>query len=126
MVKKKTKKSPPKKSTQIEICIAKNCKNKAEVSDYCRLHYLKNWEKLKRKEDISGLKKLNKFIEKIVQKHPKNFKKVLKNDVKNDESWEETKPGKFKSRDLDAFDDELFFDMDIDDILKGLKMDDDY
>lgn len=49
----------------IKICLEEGCKNQSAVNGYCRLHYLKNWKRLKQAEKKRVEDKLDKYVEGI-------------------------------------------------------------
>ena len=86
-------------------CIEKNCDSPATTGNYCRFHYIKNWQDVKKREGILKEGKLHQFIEELLRKYgqkqiegmqadlsdDKNFFSVLKelNIELEDESFEE-------------------------------------
>ena len=47
---------------KIKICIEEGCKNVQTTKDYCRLHYLKNWKKIKVLQQKKAAERLNKDL----------------------------------------------------------------
>jgi len=66
------------------ICREPGCEVLSMVTGYCRLHYIKNWKKIKRKELILKEKKLNRYIEELVAKYPDKYLEVLRQDLSTD------------------------------------------
>lgn len=54
---------------KIRICIQPNCQNAQTTQDYCRLHYLKNWKIIKRRERQQQSKRLNRYVEGIMKRN---------------------------------------------------------
>lgn len=68
---------------RIKICKEPDCHNSATTAGYCRLHYLKNWKKIKDAHKQKAAKKLNSYIENIVKKHPERYMEIIKRDIRN-------------------------------------------
>ncbi len=69
------------------VCREVACEGLATTSGYCRLHYIKNWKRIKRKELILKEKKLNRFIEELVAKYPDKYIEVIRQDLTNDKDF---------------------------------------
>lgn len=69
---------------KIKICIEDGCKNAQTTKDYCRLHYLKNWKKIKQAEQKKAADKLNKYVEGIVKKFPEKYVDVIRREIRTD------------------------------------------
>src|SRR5690606_34235202 len=48
------------------ICREVGCESLATSGGYCRLHYIRNWKRIKRRELILKEGKLNRYIEELV------------------------------------------------------------
>lgn len=68
---------------KIRICKEPGCNNTQTTKGYCRLHYLKNWKKIKAEKQKFAAKRLNKYIENIVEKHPDRYVEVIKKNLKS-------------------------------------------
>jgi len=68
---------------KIKICKEEGCDNTQTTGGYCRLHYLKNWKKLKTKKQKKAATRLNKYIEGIVEKHPDRYMDVIKKEIRS-------------------------------------------
>lgn len=54
---------------------------------YCRLHYIKNWKKIKRKELILKEGKLNQYIEELISKYPDKYIEAIRLDLSDDKAF---------------------------------------
>lgn len=63
------------------------CESLASASGYCRLHYIKNWKKIKRKETIMKEGRLNQYIEELVAKYPEKYLEAIRVDLANDKEF---------------------------------------
>ena len=63
------------------------CESLATTSGYCRLHYIKNWKKIKRKELILKEGKLNQYIEELVAKYPDKYIEAIKMDLSTNKEF---------------------------------------
>lgn len=69
------------------VCREVACEGLATSGGYCRLHYIKNWKKIKRKEVILKEKKLNQYIEELVVKYPDKYIEAIRQDLANDKDF---------------------------------------
>lgn len=68
-------------------CRDSGCDSEPLISGYCRLHYIKNWRKLKRKEHILASGQLNNYVEELVNKYPDKYLDVIRQDLYSDKDW---------------------------------------
>ncbi|NDD91757.1 hypothetical protein EBZ37_06705, partial [bacterium] len=69
------------------VCREVACEGLGTTSGYCRLHYIKNWRKIKRKEVILREGKLNIYIEELVAKYPEKYLEAIRQDLTNDKEF---------------------------------------
>lgn len=69
------------------VCREVACEGLATSGGYCRLHYIKNWKKIKRKEVILKEGKLNQYIEELVAKYPDKYIEAIRQDLANDKDF---------------------------------------
>ena len=69
------------------VCREVACEGLATSGGYCRLHYIKNWKKIKRKEAILHEKKLDQYIEELVAKYPDKYIEAIRQDLANDKDF---------------------------------------
>lgn len=69
------------------VCREVACEGLATTGGYCRLHYIKNWKKIKRKELILREKKLNQYIEELVAKYPDKYIEAIRQDLASDKDF---------------------------------------
>ncbi len=84
-VAKAAKKSAPRNYE--DMCRESACESSSSTAGYCRLHYIKNWKKIKRKELILREKKLNQYIEELVSKYPDKYIEAIKSDLADEASF---------------------------------------
>jgi len=75
------------KAYDTEICREIACEGLSTTAGYCRLHYIKNWKKIKRKEVILREKKLNQYIEELVSKYPDKYIEAIRADLADEKSF---------------------------------------
>lgn len=68
---------------RIRICKEEDCKNAATSGGYCRLHFLKNWKRLKEEEHERAAKKLNRYVESIMRRHPERYVEIIKKELRS-------------------------------------------
>jgi len=69
------------------VCREVACEGLSTSGGYCRLHYIKNWKKIKRKETILQEKKLDQYIEELVSKYPDKYIEAIRQDLANDKDF---------------------------------------
>jgi hypothetical protein len=70
-----------------DVCRETACESLATTLSYCRLHYIKNWKKIKRKEIILKEGKLNQYIEELVVKYPDKYIEAIRQDLASDKDF---------------------------------------
>lgn len=68
---------------KIKICIEPGCKNAQTTKDHCRLHYLKNWKKIREAVQNKAAVQLNKYVEGICKKYPEKYMDAIRREIKN-------------------------------------------
>jgi hypothetical protein len=84
---KKTSTRASKAVDQEAVCREPGCEALATSAGNCRLHYIKNWKKIKRKEVILKEGKLNQYIEELVSKYPEKYIEAIRQDLANDKDF---------------------------------------
>ena len=69
-------------AAKIKLCKEEGCHNTQTASGYCRLHYLKNWKKLKKKAEKAAAEKLNKYVERMMRQYPNRYVDEIKKDLR--------------------------------------------
>ena len=67
--------------SRIRICKDEHCKNAATTGGFCRLHFLKNSKRLKEEDHRRAAKRLNRYIESVVKRHPDRYLEMIKKDL---------------------------------------------
>ncbi|MBI4125146.1 MAG: hypothetical protein HY466_04370 [Deltaproteobacteria bacterium] len=68
---------------KIRICKDKECHNAATTGGFCRLHYLRNWQKIQKEKRKKSAKNLNRYIESILKRHPDRYVEEIKKDIRS-------------------------------------------
>jgi hypothetical protein len=68
-------------------CREPGCDLEGFLGGYCRLHYIKNWKKVKRKELILASGQLNNYVEELVNKYPDRYLEVIRQDLSSEKDW---------------------------------------
>ncbi len=99
-------------------CRENGCENLATTKGYCRLDYIKNWKKIKRKEMILKEGKLNQYIEELVGKYPDKYIDVIRQDLSSEVNFNKV----IHDLELDESIDDLDYDGDsIDSLIGSIK-----
>lgn len=69
------------------VCREVACELMATTGGYCRMHYIKNWKKVKRKEMILKERKLNHYIEELVSKYPDKYIEAIRQDLASEKDF---------------------------------------
>jgi uncharacterized protein YihD (DUF1040 family) len=101
-----------------KMCRETGCENQSTTKGYCRLDYIKNWKKIKRKEMILKEGKLNQYIEELVSKYPEKYIDVIRQDLNTEVNFNKV----IHDLELDESIDDLDYDGDsIDALIGGIK-----
>lgn len=91
----------------VDECIERNCDNPATTSNFCRLHYIKNWNDIKKRQQILADGTLQELIEVLVSKYPVKYIEAILQDLADDKIFHSV----LKELNIEAveesFDDEL-------------------
>ncbi len=66
-------------------CRESACENLALISGYCRLHYIKNWKKIKQKQALLSNGRFRQYIHELVFKYPDKYIEAVRQDLMSDE-----------------------------------------
>lgn len=69
------------------VCREIACESLATSAGYCRMHYVKNWKKIKRKELILKEGRLNQYIEELVAKYPDKYIEAIQADLASEKDF---------------------------------------
>lgn len=108
---------------KIRICKEQGCNNAQTTKGYCRLHYLKNWKKIKAKKQKDAAKRLNQYIENIVAKNPDRYMEVLKKEIRSDK-FDKYMPDEYSSEmdDLYKIFNDAGYDGEVEKLIRNLKL----
>lgn len=68
-------------------CREPGCDHDFTLQGYCRMHYIKNWRRIKRKESILASGQLNNYVEELVSKYPDKYLDVIRQDLASEKEW---------------------------------------
>jgi hypothetical protein len=98
-------------------CREPGCEHEFVLVGYCRMHYIKNWRRIKRKEAILASGQLNNYVEELVNKYPDKYLDVIRQDLATEKEW-----GKVVvDLELEATDEEGGAEEDIDAVAEGVR-----
>lgn len=104
------------------MCRESGCENPATTKGYCRLDYIKNWKKIKRKEMILREGKLNQYIEELVSKYPDKYIEVIRQDLSTEVNFTKV----IHDLELDESIEDMDYDGDsIDSLIGAIRKEDD-
>lgn len=109
-------------SNRIIICKSTNCRDVAQVSSFCRLHYLANWRNRKTKEAKTEGAELENYLKQLRNRFPEEFFEKLKAEVEDimSNGSKDSSDNESSSRGFDSNDG----DEDMDTIIKGIRVED--
>lgn len=84
---KKKGKAQAEPSVSRKRCREPGCEHDFSLQGYCRLHYIKNWRRIKRKESILSTGQLNNYVEELVNKYPDRYLDVIRQDLASEKEW---------------------------------------
>ena len=108
---------------KIKICVEPDCKNAQSTKDYCRLHYLKNWKKIKDGEQKKAVDRLNRYVDGICKKNPDRYAQVVRRELNEGKGdlMDESLSGDSQEAGFDALG--FHDDQGVDKLLSRLKVD---
>jgi hypothetical protein len=115
--KKKTKLSESSSAGGKKRCREPGCEHEVLLSGYCRLHYIKNWRKIKRKEAILASGQLNNYVEELVNKYPDKYLDVIRQDLVSEKEWAKV----VVDLELESSEEEGAGDEDLDGVAEGTR-----
>ncbi|MCC7440422.1 MAG: hypothetical protein IT285_02245 [Bdellovibrionales bacterium] len=86
------------------ICREVACEISPTSSGYCRLHYIKNWKRIKKRELLLKEGKLNRYIEELVAKYPEKYIEAIRQDLTSDADFAKVVTDLELDEGLDEFD----------------------
>ena len=63
------------------------CENQATTAGYCRGHYIKNWKRIKAKEQILREGRLNQYLEELLSKYTDKYIDAVKMDLASEKEF---------------------------------------
>jgi hypothetical protein len=105
---------------KIKICKEDGCHNAQTTAGYCRLHYLQNWKQIKEEQQEKAAKRLNRYIEAIVKKHPTKYVEVIKGEINSKKFTKEE--GHEEMDELYRLFNEPSYDEEVERLIKDLKI----
>jgi hypothetical protein len=103
-------------------CREPGCEHDHTLSGYCRLHYIKNWRKIKRKEAILASGQLNNYVEELVNKYPDRYLDVIRQDLASEKDWVKV----VVDLELESADEETVAEEDLDVAAEGVRANRDF
>lgn len=110
----------------VKLCREKDCKNEQTTMGFCRLHYLKNWKKVREKQRKKATQSLNKYVEYMMKKHPDDFIENIKGDLRHAGRFQKKAEQFFGEDDFHDIMDEVEIGEAVDQILDNMKVDESY
>ena len=103
-------------------CRETACDQDGLIAGYCRLHYIKNWRRIKRKEAILASGQLNNYVEELVKKYPDKYLDVIRQDLASEKEWAKV----VVDLELESGDEEAAGDEELDAVADGVRRDRDF
>ncbi|MCK5073699.1 MAG: hypothetical protein KAQ98_09755 [Bacteriovoracaceae bacterium] len=72
---------------ETDECLEKGCDTPPTTMGYCRLHYIRNWTNIRKKQSILSEGKLQTFIEELLNKYPAKYIEAIFDDIKDEKSF---------------------------------------
>ena len=104
-------------AAKLKRCREPGCEHDFTLQGYCRLHYIKNWRRIKRKEAILASGQLNNYVEELVNKYPDKYLDVIRQDLASEKEWSKV----VTDLELESSEEELGADEDLDTVAEGVR-----
>ena len=98
-------------------CREPGCDLDFTLVGYCRMHYIKNWRRIKRKEGILASGQLNNYVEELVNKYPDKYLDVIREDLATEKQWSKV----VTDLELEGSDDDAVVDEDNEAVPEGVR-----
>ncbi|MCB1214099.1 MAG: hypothetical protein KDK66_01360 [Deltaproteobacteria bacterium] len=69
---------------KIKLCKEEDCANQQTTAGFCRLHYLKNWKKIRTEKKKKAAKGIERYIQSVLRKDPDRASLQLKKSLKDE------------------------------------------
>ncbi len=69
------------------LCREPACENIVIGAGYCRLHYIKNWQRIKRKDAILQDGRLQQYIQELTSKYSEKYLEAIRHDLMTDDTF---------------------------------------
>jgi len=113
-------------SPKIKLCKETGCSNQQTTAGYCRLHYLKNWKRIRNEKQRKAAKNLNKYIENIVRSNPDRAVDSLKGNLRDEGTMERSMDEVFAGDSVREVMADLGYREDLDIMIDSIKIDEDF
>ena len=113
-------------SPKIKLCKEPGCSNQQTTAGYCRLHYLKNWKRIRADKQRKAAKNLNKYIENIVRSNPDRVVDTLRGNLRDENTMERSMEELIYGDSFREAMTELGYREDLDIMIDSIKIVDDY
>lgn len=107
----------------IKLCKEESCQDEQTTIGYCRLHYLKNWKKIREKQKKKAIVNLNKYVEHIMKKNPDSYVDAIKQELRDSGRFQRKADEFFATEEFRDVMDEVDMDEEVDRIIDCLKVD---
>ncbi len=113
-------------SPKIKLCKEAGCNNQQTTGGFCRLHYLKNWKKIQAEKKRKAAKNLNKYIESIVRSNPDRAQQKLKDNLRDEGTFERSMEDAFYGDSLREVMADLGYSEGLDRMITSIQVDEDF
>ncbi len=107
---------------RIRICKEEGCHNSATTEGYCRLHYLRNWKRLRDEKRKRQAKRLNRYIEGVMREHPDRYVEIIKKELRSPDFVRSVDEAAGAERSEELLFDDATYDEEVDELIRGLKI----
>ncbi len=111
---------------KIKLCKEESCHNQQTTEGYCRLHYLKNWKKIRTDKKKKAEKNLSRYIESVVRQNPDRVAQALKDNLRDEPTFEKSVDEVFYNDSVREAIVDLGYREDLDTLIGSIKIDEDF
>jgi hypothetical protein len=112
------------KAKKTKGCSEPGCTLAAASGGFCRLHYIKNWKQVVEQKKKSARERLNKYIENLSEKYPGEYLEMIKDDLEDEGAFRRRLRELGFREELEDHKDSPFRAEKVEDLLEGLKFED--
>lgn len=111
---------------KIKLCKEEDCSNQQTTAGFCRLHYLKNWKKIRTEKKKKVSKGIERYVQSVLRKDPDRASVQIRKGLREDKGLTRAVDEMLSREDTltQAMTD--FYHKDFDEVIESIKIDENF